>query len=38
MMKQITFADAEYTSRRKLARKELFLIEMDHRRMTGSGS
>ncbi|SDM66326.1 hypothetical protein SAMN05444502_102346 [Pseudomonas sp. BS3759] len=29
MMKQMTFADAEYASKRKQTRKELFLIEMD---------
>ncbi|TEE51161.1 transposase, partial [Pseudomonas aeruginosa] len=28
-MKQMTFADAEYASKRKQTRKELFLIEMD---------
>ncbi len=28
-MKQMTFADAEYAGKRKQARKELFLIEMD---------
>ena len=28
-MKQMTFADAEYTGKRKQTRKELFLIEMD---------
>ena len=28
-MKQMTFADAEYAGKRKLTRKELFLIEMD---------
>ncbi len=28
-MKQLTFADAEYVSKRKQTRKELFLIEMD---------
>lgn len=26
----MTFADAEYASKRKQTRKELFLIEMDH--------
>ncbi|EGH18811.1 ISPsy2, transposase, partial [Pseudomonas savastanoi pv. glycinea str. race 4] len=29
MMKQMTFADAEYAGKRKQTRKELFLIEMD---------
>ncbi|AKF48626.1 hypothetical protein PsyrB_26015 [Pseudomonas syringae pv. syringae B301D] len=29
MMKQMTFADAEYAGKRKRTRKELFLIEMD---------
>lgn len=29
-MKQMTFADAEYASKRKQTRKELFLMEMDH--------
>ena len=29
MMKQLTFADAEYAGKRKQTRKELFLIEMD---------
>lgn len=29
MTKQMTFADAEYASKRKQCRKELFLIEMD---------
>lgn len=28
-MKQMTYADAEYASKRKQTRKELFLIEMD---------
>jgi len=28
-MKQMTFADAEYTGKRKQTRKELFLVEMD---------
>lgn len=28
-MKQITFADAEYSGKRKRSRKELFLIEAD---------
>jgi hypothetical protein len=28
MMKQMTFADAEYSGKRKQTRKELFLIEM----------
>jgi IS5 family transposase len=28
-MKQMTFADAEYAGKRKQARKELFLIDMD---------
>ncbi|WP_374761315.1 hypothetical protein [Pseudomonas sp. sp1636] len=28
-MKQMTFADAEYAGKRKLARKELLLIEMN---------
>ena len=28
-MKQMTFAYAEYAGKRKQARKELFLIEMD---------
>jgi IS5 family transposase len=27
-MKQMTFADAEYAGKRKLTRRELFLIEM----------
>ncbi len=29
MMKQMTFADAEYAGKRKEPRKELFLIEMN---------
>ena len=29
MMKQMTFADAEYAGKRKQTRKDLFLIEMD---------
>ncbi|CAJ0557340.1 unnamed protein product, partial [Mesorhabditis spiculigera] len=29
MMKQMTFADAEYAGKRKRTREELFLIEMD---------
>ena len=29
MMKQMTFADAECTGKRKRTRKELYLIEMD---------
>lgn len=29
MLKQMTFADAEYAGKRKHTRKELFLIEMD---------
>lgn len=29
MMKQMSFADAEYAGKRKPTRKELFLIEMD---------
>ena len=29
MMKQMTFADAEYAGKRMQTRKELFLIEMD---------
>lgn len=29
-MKQMTFTDAEYASQRKQARKELFLIKIDH--------
>ncbi len=28
-MKQMTFADAEYSGKRKQTRKELFLIKMD---------
>lgn len=28
-MKQMTFADAEYSGKRKQPRKELFLIKMD---------
>jgi len=29
LMKQITFADAEYSNKRKQTRKELFLEEME---------
>ncbi len=29
MMKQMTFADAEYAGKHKQTRMELFLIEMD---------
>lgn len=29
MLKQMTFADAEYVGKRKQTRKELFLTEMD---------
>lgn len=35
MMKQMTFADAEYAGKRRQTRKELFLIEMDQVEVTG---
>lgn len=35
-MKQMSFVDAEYASKRKQTRKELFLIEMG-RRCRGGG-